>query len=123
MLRSLLFVGIGGAAGSMLRYGVSHVMTKYVPGAFPFGTFAVNIIGCFIIGILFGMVSRNQWLQDGGMLLLASGFCGGFTTFSTFAIDNVSLMQKGQSTVAIIYTGISIVCGLLLCRLGMWLVE
>lgn len=123
MLRSLLFVGIGGAAGSMLRYGVGHVMTKYVPGTFPFGTFAVNIIGCFIIGILFGMVSRNQWLQDGGMLLLASGFCGGFTTFSTFAIDNVSLMQKGQSTVAIIYTGISIVCGLLLCRLGMWLVE
>lgn len=123
MLRSLLFVGIGGAAGSMLRYGVGHVMTKYVPGTFPLGTFAVNIIGCFIIGILFGMVSRNQWLQDGGMLLLASGFCGGFTTFSTFAIDNVSLMQKGQSTVAIIYTSISIVCGLLLCRLGMWLVE
>jgi len=121
MLRSLLLVGAGGAVGSIARYSIGHLAGKYAPGSFPWGTFAVNILGCLIIGILFGLVSKNQWMQQGGYLLLASGFCGGFTTFSTFALDNINLMQKGFSVTAILYTALSLVLGLLLCRVGLWL--
>ena len=122
MLRSLLFVGAGGAVGSMARYGIGHITSKYIHNPFPVGTFIINIIGSLIIGILFGLLSRNNsWLEQGGYLLLASGFCGGFTTFSTFALDNITLMQKGQSVTAIIYTALSVVIGLLLCRVGIWI--
>ena|ERR1035437_2204568 len=123
MFRNFLLVGAGGAVGSMARYGIGYIMSKYVPNPFPIGTFSINIIGSLIIGILFGLVGRNQWLQEGGMLLLASGFCGGFTTFSTFALENVNLMQKGQSVMAFIYMGLSVIIGLLLCRLGIWLAS
>lgn len=122
MFRSLLLVGAGGAVGSMARYGIGYVVTRYTNNPlFPWGTFAINVVGSLIIGVLFGLVSRNQWLQDWGILLLASGFCGGFTTFSTFALDNINLMQKGQSMIALTYTALSVVIGLLLCRMGIWL--
>ncbi len=122
-LKAFLLVGIGGAAGSMARYGIGTVIGKYVANPFPVGTFSINIIGSLLIGILFGLVAKNQWLQEGGMLLLASGFCGGFTTFSTFALENVNMFQKGQSAMAIIYVGASVIAGLLLCRAGMWLAS
>lgn len=121
--KSFLLVGIGGAAGSMLRYGVGATVSRYVAGPFPAGTFSINVIGSLIIGILFGLVARNQWLQEGGMLLLASGFCGGFTTFSTFALENVNMMQKGQSLLSFFYIGSSVIVGLLLCRMGIWLAS
>src|SRR5437763_1850288 len=119
MFRSFLLVGIGGAAGSMARYGVGYMFNKALNNpVYPLGTFTINILGSFIIGILFGLTSRNQWLQDWGILLLASGFCGGFTTFSTFALDNVTLMQKGLSVAALTYTLLSIIIGFILCKLG-----
>lgn len=122
MFRSLLLVGAGGAVGSMARYGIGYAVTRYLNNPlFPWGTFLINIVGSLIIGFLFGLIGRNQWMQDWGILLLASGFCGGFTTFSTFALDNVNLMQKGQSMIAFTYTILSIAIGLLLCRLGIWL--
>jgi len=123
MLRSFLFVGVGGAVGSMARYGTSYVVSRLITGPFPTGTFIINIAGSLLIGILFGLAARNQWLQEGGMLLLASGFCGGFTTFSTFALENVNLMHKGQSVMALVYTGLSVIAGLLLCRAGIWLTS
>jgi CrcB protein len=123
MFRSFLLVGAGGAAGSMLRYGIGTIMARYVSNPFPFATFSINILGSLLIGILFGLVGRNQWLQEGGMLLLASGFCGGFTTFSTFALENINLMQKGQSVMAFIYMGLSVIIGLLLCRVGIWVAS
>ena len=121
--KALILVGTGGAAGSMARYAVSFIFSKLTTSSFPLGTFFINIIGSFLIGILFGLSARNQWLQVGGMLLLASGFCGGFTTFSTFAFENVTLMQKGQSVIPFIYIGLSVIVGLLLCRVGIWLAN
>ncbi len=120
MLQSFLLVGAGGAAGSMVRYGVSYVISKYIIHPFPVATFAINVSGAFAIGLLFGLFGRQQ-MQEGGYLLLASGFCGGFTTFSTFALENVNLLQKGLSLTAILYTGLSIIVGLLCCKLGIWL--
>ena len=86
MFRNFLLVGAGGAAGSMARYGVGYVFSKLTTSSFPLATFTINVVGSLLIGILFGLSARNQWLQMGGMLLLASGFCGGFTTFSTFDV-------------------------------------
>ncbi len=117
MFRNFLLVGVGGAAGSMARYGVSFIFSKFTPNTFV-GTFVINIIGSLLIGVLFGLMPRTTWLQAGGWLLLASGVCGGFTTFSTFALENVNLMQKGQFITAVVYTGLSVVIGLLLCRVG-----
>ncbi len=123
MFRAFLLVGAGGAAGSMARYGVSFIMSKYINHPFPFATFTINIVGSLLIGILFGLFARNQWLEQGGYLLLASGFCGGFTTFSTFALENINLMQKGQSAMSLIYIGLSVIIGLLLCKVGIWMVS
>lgn len=121
MLRSFLLVGAGGAIGSMARYGVAFAISK-VASETHIATFLINIVGSLIIGLLFGMASKQQLLAGGSAwLFLASGFCGGFTTFSTFALENITLVQKGQSFTALTYTAASIVLGLLLCRVGIWL--
>lgn len=120
-MKTFLFVGLGGAAGSVARYGVSLAVNKYWSQPYPLATFLINITGALLIGLLFGLSSRNQWLQGGGWLIMATGFCGGFTTFSTMALENVTLIQKQNSITAIVYTGLSLIIGLLLCRLGMWI--
>ena len=123
-LKYFLLVGIGGAAGSMARYGVSIIINKLTGypdfHPFPLSTFIINVVGSLIIGILFGLLARHQ-IHMTGYLLLASGLCGGFTTFSTFALENITLMQKGHSALAMLYMGLSVVVGLLLCRVGIWL--
>jgi CrcB protein len=121
----LLYVGAGGAAGSIARYMTGLAISRFMTTPFPIATLSVNLLGSFIIGLLFGLASKgNAWLvNDGGLLLLATGFCGGFTTFSTFALEHISLLQKGQSTTAIIYMVLSLAGGLLLCKLGMSLTS
>ncbi|MES2704175.1 MAG: fluoride efflux transporter CrcB [Bacteroidota bacterium] len=120
-MKALLLVGTGGAAGSMARYGVGLLLGKVTTTPLPVATFVINILGSLIIGILFGLAARNQWLQQGGMLLLATGFCGGFTTFSSLALESVNLVQKGYNMMSVLYVAASVVAGLVLCRVGMWL--
>ena len=121
MLRAFLLVGLGGGIGSIVRYAVSQAMSKPSTGSFPLGTFAVNLVGCFIIGLLFGLGTKASWAQGDGWLILATGFCGGFTTFSAFALENVNLFGKQLSVTALLYTALSVLAGILLCRLGIWL--
>lgn len=123
MLRPILFVGLGGAAGSILRYILALVVNKNFSSAFPLATFLINIIGCLIIGLLFGIAEKHTWMQENLLLLLATGFCGGFTTFSTFALENFGLFEKNQSYTAIAYSLLSIVIGIILCKLGFWLAR
>jgi CrcB protein len=123
MLRALLFVGLGGAIGSMARYGIGVIMDKYISHTYPFATFLVNIVGCFIIGLLFGFGEKNGLIPGTWWLVLATGFCGGFTTFSTLALENVNLSKQGNITTATVYTLLSVVLGFLLCRWGISLAR
>jgi CrcB protein len=123
MLKGFLFVGLGGAAGSMARYGIGMLMGKFIQQPYPHATFLINIIGCFFIGILFGFGNKYNIIPGAWWLVLATGFCGGFTTFSSFALENVTLMRGGQNITAFLYTMLSVIIGLLLCRLGIALVK
>lgn len=118
MINNYLIVGLGGAAGSMLRYGVQKLFSIQNAGAFPTGTLLVNISGCFLIGILWGIVSRSLSWNEEMKLLLMTGFCGGFTTFSAFTLEGIGLLKESKTTLFIIYLTASVVGGLLATIIG-----
>ncbi len=99
-MTSYLFVALGSAAGGMLRYWLSNYVYKWLPVFFPFGTLTVNFTGSFIIGlIIFGLDDRGL-LSPEARLLLTVGFCGGFTTFSTFSLETVNLLKNSEFLLA-----------------------
>ena len=115
MIRNLLLVALGGAGGSVLRYLLSNINTS-----FPWGTFAVNVLGSFLIGLLVGLMSKGV-LSPEMNLLLVTGFCGGFTTFSTFANESFSMMKAGDVLLTALYVGASVIIGILAVWGGMTL--
>lgn len=119
-MKQVLLVFIGGGAGSALRYLVGKIFNNTTQG-FPWGTFSVNIIGSLLIGILMGMALKNSSLSENQTLLLVTGFCGGFTTFSAFAYENQVFLKEGDFTNFFIYTLGSIGLGLLAVFLGFFL--
>ncbi len=90
---NFILVVLGGAIGSGSRYLLSSYITKTYPATFPYGTLVVNIIGCLLIGIIYGTTERFQVSSPQWRLFLATGLCGGFTTFSAFAYENIQLLQ------------------------------
>ncbi len=123
MVKNILLVGIGGGIGSILRYLTSVYFTKNIQTIFPTGTFAVNIIGCLAVGILYGLFERQYMSNPELKLLFITGFCGGYTTFSAFAAENVSLFQSGNSFIAFAYIASSILLGLLAVWAGIILTK
>ena len=123
MTKSILLVGLGGGVGSMLRYLTSVVVTKYFQSNFPIATFAVNMLGCLLIGFLISLFDKQQLTNPDFRLLFITGFCGGFTTFSTFAAENIDLFQSGHSLIALLYIGASIFVSLFFVWLGMVVVR
>ena len=117
MLKSILLVGTGGFAGSALRYVISRFLDTSTTSGFPFGTFIVNILGSFLIGIIIASALSNN-LDQSTKLLLATGFCGGFTTFSSFSYEFFSLLQNEHTGYAFLYAGASFGLGLLFVWLG-----
>ena len=116
MIRLALMVGLGGFIGSAARFIVQQLFTKWFPGLSVSGTFVANILGCLLIGIFIEQAGRleKEWL-----VLLTGGICGGFTTFSAFALENVNFVQTGNSNHAFLYISLSIILGLGATYLGM----
>ncbi len=123
MLRTILIVGSGGFIGSVMRYLVQIFVEKGLSSTFPWGTFVANIAGSFIIGVVFALAQKGNLLSAEWRLFLAVGICGGFTTFSSFAYNNLTMLKDGIYGQFIWNVGGSLVFGLLAVYLGMILVR
>jgi CrcB protein len=121
-MRILLLIGTGSFIGGILRYSLSQfIQTKFL-STFPFGTLGVNIIGCFTIGIVFSLSERTNMSPE-MRLFLATGICGGFTTFSAFSNETFSLMRNGQLFYASAYITSSILFGVFATFIGYSLLK
>ena len=116
-MKQILLIGLGGFLGSISRYGV-HVWLQKWPADFPSGTLAVNVVGSLLIGLLIGFLVKSDqpiyWF-------VGIGFCGAFTTFSTFALEGIRFIKKDQWMSLLGYFSVSVVGGLLACFLGIWI--
>lgn len=122
-MKSILFVGLGGFAGSILRYLISKAVSNSTITAFPIGTFIVNIIGCFLIGLLYAISDKYGILNQEWKLLLTVGLCGGFTTFSTFANESLLLLKSGNLLYFLLYTSLSVLIGIFATFLAVIIVK
>jgi CrcB protein len=121
-MRVLLLIGTGSFIGGVLRYSLSQfIQTKFL-SAFPFGTLGVNILGCFTIGLVFALSERTNMSPE-VRLFLATGICGGFTTFSAFSNETFSLMRDGQFLYASAYITTSVLFGVLATFFGYSLLK
>lgn len=121
-MKNLLLVFIGGGFGSVLRYIIGKWLNNTETGV-PYGTFAANILGSLLIGFILGYAAKSEALTQNHTLLLATGFCGGFTTFSTFAYENHIFLKSGDFLSFALYTIASFIVGFLAVFAGMYLVK
>jgi CrcB protein len=122
-MRMLLMAGAGGAVGSMARYLVGVLSARLFGIAFPWGTFIVNVAGCFLMGLLIEAVALRFSISTELRTFLAVGVLGGFTTFSSFALDFASLLEKKQNFAALTYLGGSVLLSLVALFLGLQLAR
>ncbi|HAO23413.1 MAG TPA: fluoride efflux transporter CrcB [Desulfobacteraceae bacterium] len=122
MLKFLLVL-IGGGLGSTCRYGVSLLAAKFIGTRFPYGTMIVNLTGCLLIGACFELTERAAWFGTSARLFFMTGFLGGLTTFSTFALETVMAERRGTDPVALINFFANNVVGMGMVLTGMWLVQ
>ena len=112
MLKTLLYIGFGSFLGGIARYLTARAVQNSVASAFPYGTMVVNLLGCLVIGLIFGISERTNLINDEWRIFLTVGFCGGFTTFSTFANENMNLLRDGNFLYFALYTGLSVFFGI-----------
>jgi len=122
-VKPILIIGLGGGLGSIFRYLVQLGISRLATVAFPAGTFLVNITGCFIIGLLYGLSDKYATLTTEWRLFLITGICGGYTTFSSFSYESISLFRQENYTYFMAYTVLSVAVGLLATLGGMLLVK
>lgn len=118
MIKSLLIVGTGSFIGGAMRYLLSTLMKSVCGQGFPWGTLMVNLLGCFLFGVVFAVFGKSSATDNTLYLLLTTGVCGGFTTFSTFANESVQMLQQGNTWGFVGYVAMSVVAGLALIALG-----
>jgi CrcB protein len=118
-LKSYLLVALGGAIGSVSRFGISELFASKTNSSFPWATLFINLLGCFLIGLLLGLSQRYQFASHYSLRsFFIIGLCGGFTTFSSFSAETMRLFQSSQNIQAISYILASILLGLALTLLG-----
>ena len=113
----------GGIAGTVSRYLLAGFVYQVFGAGFPYGTLVVNLVGCFIIGFLASLSEEKFLLSPNARLLLMVGFCGAFTTFSTFMLETANLMKDGENIKALMNIAASVVVGFLVFRLGVFFAE
>lgn len=118
MFKAILFVGLGSFVGGSLRFVISKYVQSLLNFDFPMGTFLVNVIGCLIIGFFYGAFSSEHLMNNNMRLLLTTGFCGGFTTFSTFMNDNYGYIREQNFLLLALYTSFSLFVGLIMLYVG-----
>lgn len=123
MLRLIFIIGTGSFIGSIIRFLVSRFIQNHSVSAFPFGTFIVNILGCFLIGLFYGLSERGNLLNAEWRIFLTVGFCGGFTTFSAFAIENIALLYDSNFFHFTLYTALSVFVGFMATWLGNFITK
>jgi fluoride exporter len=120
---NILLVGLGGSIGSILRYLTQRWVNESYQHNFPLATFLVNVFGCLLIGILYALGEKGNILSPQTRLLLVTGFCGGFTTFSTFAFENMNLLRVGDNFYFSLYAVGSVVLGIAAVYIGSLLIK
>ncbi len=123
MLKTIVIVGFGGFIGTIARFLVARYFQENVTSVFPWGTFAVNIVGCFVIGLIYGVTEKGDFLTSDVRLFLTVGICGGFTTFSSLANDAFILMRQEEWLRFAVYTSFSFFLGLLAVYAGRLLLK
>lgn len=123
MIKNILLVGFGGSIGSIARYLMQKWFAANFLQAFPWGTFAVNSTGCFLIGLFWGLSFKSIDNNESWKLFLLTGLCGGFTTFSAFTLEGIGLLKDQKLFLFFSYVAASVVIGLLATYLGIQLTK
>lgn len=123
MYRTLFFIGIGSFCGGILRFLLTRLVQNHFLQAFPLGTLVVNVLGCLLIGIFYGLFERGSMLNPDLRMFFTVGLCGGFTTFSTFLNENFMLLRDQNFCYFLLYTTLSFVIGLVAIYLGHLIVK
>lgn len=121
-MKQVALVFFGGGIGSVLRYFLSNFLNNSNTGI-PYGTFLANILGSLLIGLILGIALKNQNLSQETVLFLATGFCGGFTTFATFAYENHLFLKSGDFMSFALYSMASLVLGFGMVFFGIWIAK
>ncbi len=122
-MKTVLIVFLGSGIGGATRYIVQNLVAGSSPFVFPYGTFTVNITGCFLIGLFYALGEKGNLLSPEWRIALTTGFCGGYTTFSTFAFENMNLLRTGDYLYFALYIFLSIVLGIAGVFLGIACVK
>ena len=122
-MKAIILVAAGSGLGGILRYSIQLMAERHYPSIFPIGTFIVNLVGCLLIGVFFALAEKENILSAETRVFLITGFCGGFTTFSSFGIENVALLRSGNFIYFFMYALGSVTFGILATYLGISLVK
>lgn len=123
MLQNFLMVGLGGGLGAMSRYGSGLALTRMLGASFPYGTLFVNVLGSLLMGLFMGFIVERSIASELPRLLLATGFLGGFTTFSAFSLDAVTLFERGEIGLSATYIVASLVVSILALMIGLMIAR
>jgi CrcB protein len=123
MWKTITYVAVGSVIGGLSRFLLQQYVQRKVDSIFPYGTLCVNLIGCFVIGIVVGLADKGNLLSPQTRIFWATGICGGFTTFSSFINESHSMLQDGELLNTFVYIAVSVLVGLIATALGILLVK